>query len=286
MTQKQTTQAHSNGIVFGAIAPHPPLLVPEVGRGQETAIKSTSDAMARLSDELALAAPDCVAIISPHGKGHSEAMGVFTGKSSTGDMSAWGVPTQPRTFDNDLALAKAIMEECAAAKIPAQTIGDQGYNLDHGVMVPKHFLDRKTVGLPLVLLTFSWLPLHAHFAFGKAIRVASARMNRRLALVASGDLSHRLIPGAPAGYEPLGTEFDRKLVDAVSRLDAQAVLDLDPNLIERAGECGLRSITILLGALQGLAVKPQVLSYEGPFGVGYMVASFSIKEQLHKGAIS
>jgi len=76
------------------------------------------------------------------------------------------------------------------------------------------------------------------------------------------------------------------LEDAVSRLDAQAVLDLDPNLIERAGECGLRSITILLGALQGLAVKPQVLSYEGPFGVGYMVASFSIKEQLHKGAIS
>ena len=95
-----------------------------------------------------------------------------------------------------------------------------------------------------------------------------------------GDLSHRLIH-APAGYEPLGTEFDRKLVDVVSRLDAQAVLDLDPNLIERAGECGLRSITILLGALQGLAVKPQVLSYEGPFGVGYMVASFSIKEQLH-----
>ena len=116
MTQKQTTQAHSNGIVFGGIAPHPPLLVPEVGRGQETAIKSTSDAMTRLSDELALAAPDCVAIISPHGEGHTEAMGVFAGKSSTGDMSVWGVRTQPRTFANDHALAKAIVEEFIRGK--------------------------------------------------------------------------------------------------------------------------------------------------------------------------
>jgi AmmeMemoRadiSam system protein A len=101
-------------------------------------------------------------------------------------------------------------------------------------------------------------------------------VGKRVALIASGDLSHRLLPSAPAGYDPMGKVFDEKLVAALARLDAEEILKLDQELIERAGECGLRSIVILLGALDGLLVEAEVLSYEGPFGVGYLVASFSV----------
>jgi len=52
---------------------------------------------------------------------------------------------------------------------------------------------------------------------------------------------------------------------------------MDKNLVEEAGECGYRSIIILLGALDGLDWKPEILSYEAPFGVGYLVANFKIK---------
>ena len=67
-------------------------------------------------------------------------------------------------------------------------------------------------------------------------------------------------------------------MDALSRLDTHAILNLDEDLIEHAGECGLRSIVILLGALQGLSATPHILSYEGPFGVGYLVASFEVEQ--------
>ena len=143
-------------------------------------------------------------------------------------------------------------------------------------MVPLHFLKRALTGVSLVPLTFSWLPLETHFAFGQAIRKAAEASQKRVAVIASGDLSHRLLPNAPAGYDPLGKVFDEQLVAAVSRADIRAILKFDIGLIERAGECGLRPIVILLGALDGLKVKPEVLSYEGPFGVGYMVASLDI----------
>ena len=129
----------------------------------------------------------------------------------------------------------------------------------------------------MVPLTFSWLPLKSHFEFGRAIRRASERLDKRVLVVASGDLSHRLTPGAPAGFDPLGKVFDKKLVDALKELDIKEILDMDPDLIERAGECGLRSIVILLGAIEGLPLKHEILSYEGPFGVGYLVAYFDVQ---------
>ncbi len=268
------------GIVFGCIVPHPPLLVPDVGRGQERAISATVRAMERLTDKLAEYKPQAILIISPHGNYHPEAMGILTAKSSQGDMSRWGSGTPRHQFENELSLVSLIEEEAKADRIPVKSIGERSYELDHGVMVPMHFFIREIKGIPMVPLTFSWLPLDRHFVFGKAIKRAVDRSQKRVAVVASGDLSHRLLPGAPSGYDPMGKVFDEKLVAALSRLDVAAVLGLDENLFERAGECGLRSIVILLGALDGLEVKPEILAYEGPFGVGYLVAAFEVLSSL------
>ena len=264
------------GIVFGCIVPHPPLLVPDIGRGQEAAISATTQAMEKLTDKLAGQHPDTILVISPHGQYYDDAMGILTATSSTGDLRSWGVVGPRQHFGNDLKMVALIQKEAGADGIQMKSIGESSYELDHGVMVPMHFLLSGVKGVPLVPLTFSWLSLESHFAFGKAVRRAAEESQKRVALVASGDLSHRLIPGAPAGYEPMGKIFDEKLVEALSRLDTEGILNLDSELIERAGECGLRSFVILLGVLDGLEVKPEILSYEGPFGVGYLVASFEI----------
>ena len=59
--------------------------------------------------------------------------------------------------------------------------------------------------------------------------------------------------------------------------DIKGILNLDLDFVEAAGECGLRSILILLGALDGLNWKPEILSYEAPFGVGYLVTNIKFE---------
>jgi len=266
------------GIVFGCIVPHPPLLVPDVGGGRETGILRTTKAMERLTQQLAEHRPDTVFIISPHGSSHHNAMGAATSMSSQGSMRSWGARGPDYRFDNDLETVAALEDEARAANIPMRSIGDRSYELDHGVLVPVHFLIKGMGRAKMVPLTFSWLPLDAHFAFGQAVRRAAEKIGRRVAIVASGDLSHRLTHDGPAGFHPDGEVFDRKLVQYIEDYDVMGIMTMDEALINHAGECGLRSIVILLGALDGLAVKSEVLSYEGPFGVGYCVASFEVED--------
>ncbi|MBI4288571.1 MAG: AmmeMemoRadiSam system protein A [Chloroflexi bacterium] len=272
-----------SGVVFGCIVPHPPLLVPDIGRGQDKAISSTIHALESLAKMLADARPETVVIISPHGHSLPDAMGVATCTEIKGDLRSWGARSADLDTSNDLVFVDALMKEAEAASIPLRSIGDRSYNLDHGVLVPMYFLVKGAKGLPLVPLTFSWLSLEEHYAFGRAIARAAARSGRKVAIIASGDLSHRLIPEAPAGYDPQGEVFDKSLVEAVKVWDIRSILDLDPELIERAGECGLRSICILLGVLSESKVAPEVLSYEGPFGVGYLVAACHVQGAAAQG---
>ncbi|MEE9248788.1 MAG: AmmeMemoRadiSam system protein A [Dehalococcoidia bacterium] len=268
-----------SGIVYGCITPHPPVMLPKIGRGRESQVSDSIDAMGRVARDLEEARPDTVLIVSPHGSTCAEAMGVVASPSCRGSMDRWGAPGVDYRFDNDLELVGALREEARAADVPLKPIEEPEYDLDHGVMVPACFLIDQLRTRPLVPLLFSALPLEAHLAFGRAIARAARQSNRRVALIASGDLSHRLLPEAPAGYDPIGHEFDGRVRDAVASLDSQALLDMDPVLIARAGECGLRSIVILMGALEGAQVRPQVLAYEGPFGVGYLTASFPLWER-------
>jgi len=87
-------------------------------------------------------------------------------------------------------------------------------------------------------------------------------------------MSHRLTPDAPAGYDPQGKDFDQAVRDAISSNETDRILALDEKLVSKAGECGLRPLIMLLGAMGQGRFSSKVLSYEGPFGVGYLVASF------------
>jgi AmmeMemoRadiSam system protein A len=154
-----------------------------------------------------------------------------------------------------------------------------GLELDHGLTVPLYFFKEAGVSLPCAVIYMGLLSPDRLYRFGMAVGEAAEESGKKVAVIASGDLSHRLTPDAPAGYNPRGQEFDREIVRLVSRADVPGILGLEADLAEKAGECGLRPITMLLGALDGRKVEAQVLSYEGPFGVGYMVASLTPGER-------
>ena len=189
-----------SGIVFGCIVPHPPIIVPEIGRGRESEISSTIRSMEKLTGQLAQTRPEIIIVISPHGTAHYDAMGVVTTKSLRGDLRSWGANNLNFRFNSNPDFTETLQEEAHKANIPIKPIGERGYNLDHGVLVPFYFLNRKVRNVPLVPLTFCWLPLAIHYEFGKLIATVAQQRNKRVAIVASGDLSHRLIPEAPAGF--------------------------------------------------------------------------------------
>ncbi|TAK36537.1 MAG: AmmeMemoRadiSam system protein A [Chloroflexota bacterium] len=263
-------------IVFGCVAPHPPVLLPEVGGSDARLVSRTAEGFHALARQLHTIRPDVAVLISPHGVAHADAMGVVASTNLVGDFRMFRAGDLSVRCRNDLDLAAAIHQEAIQLSVPCRISHEPFYQLDHGSLVPLHFLRLALAGVPVIPLTFCKLAHSTHHIFGQAIQTAAEKSGKRVAFIASGDLSHRLSPGAPAGYDPLGKVFDENLVELIRQGNGDAILSLDHDLIHRAGQCGLNSIAVLLGALSGLNWTSQIISYEGPFGVGYLVASFTV----------
>lgn len=269
-------------VVFCGLCPHPPIMVPAVGGKKSEIVINSRQAMLELGRRLKESGAQSMVFISPHGPVFRDGIAINMVPALKGDLGRFGTPEVSFNMESDLKLATDIGIHARNGGIT--TIGmdekDAGkykvsLDLDHGFTVPLHFLSESGVNLPMVAIYMGLLPLEQLYAFGMAIRQAADQSGKKVAVIASGDLSHRLISDAPAGYDPKGEEFDREMVRLLGLADVSGFLNLDPDLVERAGECGLRPIIMMLGALDGYAVESDVLSYEGPFGVGYAVATFN-----------
>ncbi len=275
------------GVVLGCLTPHPPILVPAIAGRRHEQVRQSVEAMKGLAAAIRELSPDTLVLISPHAPVEPLAMGISVAGSYRGDFSDFGAPDIRLSAAGDPELVAALKGECGARGVPLSTIGRSGisYRLDHGAAVPLYFLREAGVESALTLLSFSSLDMGAHLRFGAAISAAAVAVGRRVVLVASGDMSHRLAPGAPAGYSPAGKEFDGRLVELLRRSDYHGILSMDEDLRYQAGECGYRSLVVALGALPGS--RSELLSYEGPFGVGYAVARI-VPDQAdpseHRGA--
>jgi len=265
-----------SGITYACIAPHPPIIVPEVGRGREAETARTIEALRQVAAELGEQQPETVLIISPHGPRQPDAMGISTAPRAIGGFLQRGAPGVSFTFDNDPEAVTLLQEEASAAGLPLTTLEDWGLNLDWGCTVPLYYLRSGMRGACLVAMAISFLSPQAHYVLGKAVGRALTRLNRTVAIICSADLSHALLPGAPNGYDPAGHEFDERYRQAVEDWDVDWMLHVDTSFRDHAAEDAVPQTGLLMGALSDLEVHPRVLSYEGPFGVGYLVAAIDV----------
>ena len=255
-------------INFSAITPHPPILIPEIGSREDlTRISKTVTAMQRLSLEIKDRKIETILIISPHAPPDYDSFAINFKTKLKGSLSQFGID-RSFDFENNLELVRQISSATKKAGIPSSAIEAP---LDHGSLVPLYYLT-KDLKCQLISLSLSWLSLNAHFEYGKIIGEILRKSSKKIAVIGSGDLSHRLIPAAPAGYSKRGKEFDELLIKMLQENDISGILNLKEELVEEAGECGLRSIIMLLGILSQTKYSFNRLSYEGPFGVGYLVA--------------
>lgn len=270
-----------NKLVACALMPHPPIMVPEVGGDELSKIKQTVAAAEQVAQTIKEYNPQTIVIITSHGPVFEDAASVSIHPRLKGNLSDFGAPEAAVAFETDGLLVRHILKKAERLGVNLVQLTDDlaktyrlNLQLDHGAVVPLYYLQKAGFKGQLVHLSMGMLPYEEMYTFGKAVQAAIGMVDKRVAVIASGDLSHRLTEDAPAGYSPRGTEFDRQVVEALKNIDVKALLNMDRSLIEEAGECGLRPIFFLLGILGGLNFTADMLSYEGPFGVGYAVGLF------------
>ena len=263
--------------MLGAVlTPHPPVLLPEVGGGREREIAATGRAMAQAAAEVARWKPEVLIVASPHTILYGDYFHIAPGPGATGSMAAFGAPQVRMEVAYDAPLREEIIRRAENAGLQAGTRGQRDPSLDHGVLIPLYFLRKAGVHCPLVRMGLSGFSALDHYRLGQCVAEAVDALGRRAVFVASGDLSHKLKADGPYGFAPEGPVFDEAVTKTMASGDFLEFLTMDPSLCDRAAECGLRSFQLMAGALDGLAVQPQLLSHEGTFGVGYAVALFPV----------
>lgn len=265
-------------VVNAVMVPHPPLIIPQVGRGDEKKIQATIDAYSRACRMISASEPDTIVITSPHSVMYSDWFHISPGKEASGSFAQFGAPDAAYKAVYDREFADELSRSAAAAGFPAGTDGQRDPALDHATLVPLHFLSA-AYGVkalpPIVRIGLSGLSLCDHYRLGILIKQTADKLGRRISVVASGDLSHRLAEDGPYGFRPEGPQYDSKIMDVMGRSAFSELLDFSDSFCSAAGECGHRSFVIMAGCFDGVSVDADVLSYEGPFGVGYGVCTFT-----------
>ncbi len=266
-------------LVFAGIVPHPPILIPEVGKEETEKVAKTVAAYEKLAADLAAAEPDTIIIISPHMIHYPHLFTVCGMADLVGSFEAFGAGDVIWKGDNNVELAAEIVDKSEEESLPAILYdnGEARYEIDHGLMVPLHFISLKLdYPAKIIPLSYSYANRSEHYTFGQVIsEVIGHHQDERIAVIASGDLSHRLI--GPNAQD--GAAFDQEFLDLIKKGDEYSIMNMPDELLEKAGECGYRSTLILFGVLSGLDYKPAVYSYEGPFGVGYAVVNMNINNK-------
>jgi MEMO1 family protein len=264
---------NTSGIVFSGIVPHPPVMVPEVGGEAAAAVSGSITAMAELTHRVMMSGAETLVLISPHAPLEADAFVAYEGPVVAGDFSSFRAPSAQVEAPVDADLLREV--SAAAREDGYEVVLVGNCDMDHGTAVPLYFLQRHGWQGPVLALGYCFLSNEDHIRFGDCIKRAAHRIGRRVAFIASGDLSHRLKPKAPAGFHPAAHCFDDRVLEALLQNAPELIVDLDQELRRQAGECGYRSLLVAIGAASELKPACEVLHYEAPFGVGYLVAQLT-----------
>lgn len=261
-------------ITAAFMVPHPPMIVPQVGRGSERMIQATRTAYMQVAEEIAACRPETVIVTSPHATMYADYFHISPGAQAEGSFARFHASDVRFREEYDTELVEAICALADEHGLPAGTRGQREPALDHGTMVPLYFIRQKLQTFRLVRIGLSGLPLEDHYRLGQIIQEAVEQTGRRAVFVASGDLSHKLRAEGPYGFAPEGPEYDGRIMDVCSRGAFGELFDFTEAFCDRAAECGHRSFVIMAGALDGMAVEPRQLSHEDVTGVGYGICTF------------
>jgi AmmeMemoRadiSam system protein A len=262
--------------------PHAPVLVPGVSGERGDAAAASRQALRQAAAAVLARRPEAVVLISPHSPRQPGAFGLWAEDPLQGSFAQFAAPQVRVSLPLDQALARLITVEALAQQEKTWEISDAP--LDHGALVPLWFLAEAGWAGPTVIISLKGSGGNGLTALGGAIAAAARRLPRRIALIASGDMSHRLAAGAPCGFHPQAGRFDEAFIHLLRAGDYRGVAELPPELRELAAEDAVDVTLIAAAAVHWQNPGHEVLNYEAPFGVGYGVAVLFADTELPHGA--
>jgi AmmeMemoRadiSam system protein A len=257
-------------ILFAGLMPHAPVLVPGVGGDRLADIAATVRAMATVARRAVAAQPATLVLVSPHSPRRPGAFGLWRTSQLRGSLERFGSPEDRVDLPLNRTLADELETEAARRGLRTWHIRDK--SLDHGAVVPLCYLVAAGWKGPTVILSLNYPGEGGLEELGQAIATVAQERRQRTAIIASGDMSHRLTPTAPSGFHPDGRRFDEALIALLRQGAYREIAQIDSELEETAAEDAADSTRIAVAAAGYRTKGHEVLSYEGPFGVGYGVA--------------
>lgn len=261
------------GILGGIMVPHPPLIISEIGRGKEKEIKDTVSSYEKAVDFLKELDPETIILITPHAKSYGDYFKIYDG-NTYGDFREFGASEVSFTIDYDKEFIDELSKDIK--NLPGGIDGDLDDTLDHATMVPLYFINKSLKNYKIVRVALSGLSKPLHYKLGIHIQNVADRLNKKVAIVSSGDLSHRLKDDGPYGFSIEAPLYDEKIMNDMSSGNFLNLLNYDEDFLDNAGICGHRGFCIMAGTFDKKKLEIERLSYEGPFGVGYGVCTYKV----------
>ena len=262
-------------LVFTGIAAHTPVLVPTIGKDGLKLIEKTKGSMEKLEQELYVTHPDILMVISPHGEALPDAVSINMNNKYCSRFDEFGDLVTKQEWKPATMLIDRFREDFKRSELPLALMSEEG--VDYGTSVPLFYLTRHLPNVKIVpVRASSGLDTKTHFEIGKLLRNEIGISTARVAVIASSDLSHRVGENSPAGFSPKGVAYDDKVQEIINDKNPMGYLDIDAAWGTEAGACGMNVLALLFGLLDGVNHEPEILSYEKPFGVGYLVAAIRI----------
>ncbi len=255
--------------------PHSPLLVPTVHPEGLEKLSSIVSAIQEVRDHLYTLLPDTFVILSGHGSHYPNAFSAEMADAYADDLRAFGDLSPPSLYTGNPGLVDTIQRRMRKEGVPFTLHPFDGE--DYGVAVTLRLFAKEMPHLNVVPLAISDLPRKNHFHFGQALRDVFEERSERIAVIAIGDLSHCLSSHGPVDVCKEGKVFDEAVISALSQGSSSALLSLSEERIAEAKESGYRPLLILMGALDHMRFRPEVMAYDAPYGVGYLVAQFHLR---------
>lgn len=261
-------------LVYAAIAPHSPVLMPNIGKSDLGKLERTRQALAELEQELYIAQPDTLLVISPHGNALPDALAINFNSSYVGDFSEFGDLASRPAWKAEIPLVNHIREDFKSKELPL--VLSSSDSIDYGCAVPLTYLTAHLPNARVIPLLTTKLDMKTHYNVGRELKDEIMHSTKRVAVIASADLSPRAADPSPAGFSPRGAAFDEKIRQILQSGSPVSILDIDEPWVEESEACGAKTLATLCGMLDDVHHTTRVISYEKPLGVGFIVASIKI----------